>query len=1037
MAYALDRYRNELALRTLVLLNTKVGNHVSIQKQRDDDIIEAISISQKHDFLEATDNRRLHEQTQRQLERIVGAILTHRDGKTTTISPPGLQNYPVDNTSAKERPTRQFMTFKNQLSTDEVGGDGNISLGDFSLVQRKVLNCLSFRNIRDRMNEVAQAYYDTFEWIFKDPNPSQRPWTNFLEWLQVGERCYWINGKAGSGKSTLLKYIYESPKVKDALSAWAGQNRLLVASYFSWNLGSTLQKSHLGLLRSLLFDILEQVPDLIPIVLPELCRAASIYSTVEPTFIELKKGFERLAQQNSFPLRICLFIDGIDEFEGDHEEISNFFISIPSALFKIVLSSRPIPVCVDIFTSCASLRLQDLTYGDIRSYTDTTVRSHRRWCELLEEEGQQAEKLIDDIVLRAEGVFLWVVIAVSSLIEGLRNYDRVDDLKRRLLVLPPDLENLYQHMLDKLQPLYRCQGANLFLIIYRHIEVEAEQPLTALQLSFVDSENTEACFGSKIEPLSVEQKMNKCKTMEGRLRSRCCGLVEVWQDWRLHEEERLLKSRVIFLHRTVVEFLSSEAVRNDLLREASDGFDPNVALASCFLMDVKTQPYQVSIDTLQSLSWQSMRRCMNFCRITESGAAQLASRIVDELDNAMVLRWNSADKWHEGSSEQHGMASTIKPTQKFDWTLSELRQPSRLGNYANFSDKQASMFTLAATMGLQYYIHFKCDLTESAISSQQKLQAMIVAIYSAAALLQEHSRPYSRMFDVLSEDRRAPIENYKNIVERLLKSGVDPNESLERMSSPWYVALQETKNMVVNPHTIIWCEMLGVLLRSGAYINEVVQQDRRLVVIQSTVLFIISRHLSILSIKNYKGDPAVKTKVAARLESLRTYLLDRGATNREWSEVPKDSKKRDATPAPWLKEDGSSFRSKSEEPEPGDVDSSLKKAAKASRSDGSGGEIKRRPPVSWPRQLPGQLSSSSRALTIPGDSLESVKYAKLLQEETNSSKSIEATQSRGRIIPPATEHVRLKTTNDDVGSSVKQERCVIPLRKWKRLFLGL
>ena len=41
-------------------------------------------------------------------------------------------------------------------------------------------------------------------------------------------------------------------------------SRLLVASYFSWNLGTALQKTHVGLLRSLLHDIFSQIPDLVP-----------------------------------------------------------------------------------------------------------------------------------------------------------------------------------------------------------------------------------------------------------------------------------------------------------------------------------------------------------------------------------------------------------------------------------------------------------------------------------------------------------------------------------------------------------------------------------------------------------------------------------------------------------------------------------------------------------------------------------------------------------------------------------------------------
>ena len=139
--------------------------------------------------------------------------------------------------------------------------------------------------------------------------------------------------------------------------------------------------------------------------------------------------------------------------------------------------------------------------------------------------------------------------------------------------------------------------------------------------------------------------------MEGRFRSRCCGLIEIWQDWRLYEVNRMLNSQVIFLHRTVVEFLRKTNIMSDLLLHTSAvGLNPNIALAKGFLIDVKTQPQEQSSDDIgQSSAWQSMRRCLLFCRILEDNNSQRAEMIINDLDKVMRARWTPSNCADVGS----------------------------------------------------------------------------------------------------------------------------------------------------------------------------------------------------------------------------------------------------------------------------------------------------------------------------------------------------------------------------------------------------
>lgn len=121
-------------------------------------------------------------------------------------------------------------------------------------VERNVLDSLNFLVMQNRETEIASAEAATFDWIFRDPRVSDRPWHNFYEWLSGhgSDRLYWISGKAGSGKSTLMKHLVRHESTKQGLQKWAGGTKLLISSFFFWYNGHEMQRSQIGLLRAIL-----------------------------------------------------------------------------------------------------------------------------------------------------------------------------------------------------------------------------------------------------------------------------------------------------------------------------------------------------------------------------------------------------------------------------------------------------------------------------------------------------------------------------------------------------------------------------------------------------------------------------------------------------------------------------------------------------------------------------------------------------------------------------------------------------------------
>lgn len=422
-------------------------------------------------------------------------------------------------------------------------------------IQQAVLKCLEFRQIRDRFDTAKDRHTNTLEWIYLDPAKANKPWSNFRDWLHSPDQhIYWINGKPGSGKTTLMKFISQDPRTFNGLEAWASGGQLVFASFFFWNLGPfEIQKSQAGLLRSLLHDVLIQVPSLIPVIMPELCldivkarengrlNDGELFSedvdnqpahVGEPTLPELIRWFRRLLQRASAELSLCLLIDGLDEYAGDFNELIHLILraSKASPWIKFIISSRPIIPCTEAFSGFPSLRLQDLNYEDIRSYAADMLGPKLG---LLADDAPSSDvPLLEQLTEKSCGVFLWVVLVVKSLIEGLYNGDRLPELQERLEQLPSDLAELYRQMFGKIHVSYRRQASKLFRILLQGLEYEAARnrpyPITALMFSYVEHSWDETA-SAPLSKLTSQKVARRCDEIDRRLRSRCCGLVEINQ----------------------------------------------------------------------------------------------------------------------------------------------------------------------------------------------------------------------------------------------------------------------------------------------------------------------------------------------------------------------------------------------------------------------------------------------------------------------------------------------------------------------------
>jgi hypothetical protein len=474
-----------------------------------------------------------------------------------------------------------------------------------------ILGHLWFRLIDDRKDGISEAHSKTFEWALHPPT-SDDTWSDLGQWLRSGRGIYWISGKPGSGKSTLMKFLYNHSEVAKALQDWTGDRKLTVASFLLWNLGSPEQNSQQGLAQGLLYHVLNQNRSLIPVILPHMWTEAQ-NGSVEleiPSSVEMQRAFQRLGTESTNGAYV-FFIDGLDEFTGNHRDSISFVQSFASsANIKVSLSSRPIDTCVAAFSTKPKLRLQDLTESDMESYVNDIVRTHPYVADSPYLSVAVVDRLVDDLRSKADGVFLWVVLACRTLLEGFDAYDNAKELQRRVDELPPELSDLFRHILSGLPARSLQQTAKLLKVCYTSRLLQISDRISTFALAWADEKDLSTTTLEDFTRCSVVEMRANCQNLDGRLRSRCRGLLEVHHHRGKHSRtgsDEAETSPIDFMHRTVFEFLSTPRVwEMDCLQIHDSEFDAAMVLScmSNYLLYLQEVPISQETElAAQSLAY--------------------------------------------------------------------------------------------------------------------------------------------------------------------------------------------------------------------------------------------------------------------------------------------------------------------------------------------------------------------------------------------------------------------------------------------------
>ncbi|KAI9890829.1 MAG: hypothetical protein M1814_003613 [Vezdaea aestivalis] len=309
------------------------------------------------------------------------------------------------------------------------------SESDISAEEGRALQSLYFPEMTLREDEIKEASVDTCDWLLKHEV--------YCDWLHKGG-LLWIEGKPGAGKSTLMQFAVKIARQREA------RGEVKVAAFFIYGQGASLQKTLIGVWRSVLHQILTNNQALRLIF-------QSVFSTNNKSrgtcgqhwhwsSKELQEIFRYLVTQTLATTPIEVYIDALDESGKESAtELIEFFrrsiSSIPQfeSHLKICFACRHYPILRldEGFRIC----VEDENSAAISSY----IRSELGHFEDL-------SGISEDILKRSNGVFQWVKLVVKAASELKISGSNSKRIQRKVNEQPKSLFGIYENLVSEITP---------------------------------------------------------------------------------------------------------------------------------------------------------------------------------------------------------------------------------------------------------------------------------------------------------------------------------------------------------------------------------------------------------------------------------------------------------------------------------------------------------------------------------------------------------------------------------------------------------
>ncbi|KAJ1323569.1 ankyrin repeat domain-containing protein 50 [Microdochium nivale] len=626
------------------------------------------------------------------------------------------------------------------------------------------LRSLTFGEIHARRHDIAVASPDTCDWLFQTPE--------FRRWRNPAHRnthygVFWIKGKPGAGKSTLMKHAFSRFQKNDMFG-----NHLIVAHFFNAR-GFTLEKTFLGLLRSMVYQLVkdEKLYSLFEQLLLREKQLSSAANDLQWHLSELRDFvYSVVTRPDSRPL--LLLVDALDECEESQaREMVGFLESLSEYAFG---AGFPLHICLSSrhYPSIGIKKVVELEV-EISPNHREAIAKYIGYELRIRDAAIEAE-----IIKRANSVFLWVVIVVSLLNKA---YDEglVEVMQKTLDEVPDELDKLFISILDTFSRAAKALPIFLWVLFSR-------RPLELRELF--------AAVFQEFGPSPID-------AMKRRITTLSRGLVEL----------RSGESKTVqFIHLSVEDFL----YRQKRLSAIDPTLDP--------------EPITISHGRLWARCWASIEQAVttpmdkkNMIKVSQTDPflGYAASYILHHADIALSCEMAKADQ-EDGSSRSSDTSqqTSIKEwLQKrdhwFQWWRMFLAVSDQCDDLDLDDEQGADFLYMAALFGLPYLL--RASLAGSDINAKSGYYGTALGAasyrgnYHVALLLVENGADVNAQGGLFGNALQAASANGKqDIVQLLLEAGADVNAQGGEYGNALQAASWRGKQDIVQ-----------LLLEAGADVN--------------------------------------------------------------------------------------------------------------------------------------------------------------------------------------------------------------------------
>ncbi|KAJ5319115.1 uncharacterized protein N7506_011819 [Penicillium brevicompactum] len=339
-----------------------------------------------------------------------------------------------------------------------------------------IVSSLAFPRMLDRRENLEPRHTNTCQWILD--------LEKYRSWRSEPRGLLWIKGKPGAGKSTLMAFLHSRLKSVQI------DDQGIQLDFFFTARGTELQRTPLGMLRSLVNQIFVQDPTIRPQVRETYRERRERFGYAEsqwswPQAI-LESLLEAVILASGSQRLVVVFVNALDE-TGPESAIylANYFHRLlgradkQGAAVRICISCRHYPIIGS--THAMEIWVEEHNGRDIAAYVQDTLAETEMEMEAIgtPSEGSR-QMLIANLIQQADCVFQWARLIIPHTRRRLDEGQSFQTIYNWLREIPPDLEDVYQYILTHVIEVWNLKES---LQLFQWLCL-AERPLTVVELRY-------------------------------------------------------------------------------------------------------------------------------------------------------------------------------------------------------------------------------------------------------------------------------------------------------------------------------------------------------------------------------------------------------------------------------------------------------------------------------------------------------------------------------------------------------------------------